>query len=65
MKSIEQLDKSIIKETKHERIIRLTGFDSTLCPKCMKGRMIIIEEIPRIRSPDTNLPVLLLSKLNS
>ena len=40
------------KETPQERLKRLTGFDVYQCPKCKKGRMRVIREIPRIRSPD-------------
>lgn len=39
------------KETAAERIKRLTGFDICLCPFCKKGRMKIVEVVPRIRSP--------------
>ena len=39
------------KETTLERIKRLTGFDIGKCPKCKNGRMHIIGELPRIRSP--------------
>ena len=40
------------KETSQERLKRLTGFDVYQCPECKKGRMRVIREIPRIRSPD-------------
>ncbi len=59
--SIEELDKAKEKETKAERIIRLTGFDSSQCPKCKKGKMCLIEELPRIRSPAGQLPSIFLS----
>ena len=39
------------KETSQEQIKRLTGFDIGQCPKCKKGRMIVVRELPRIRSP--------------
>jgi len=39
------------KETSQERIKRLTGFDIGQCPKCKKGRMVVVRELPRIRSP--------------
>ncbi|RUT79996.1 IS91 family transposase [Ancylomarina longa] len=39
------------KETKLEHIKRLTGFDIGKCPKCKHGRMHIVGELPRIRSP--------------
>ena len=38
-------------ETSQERIKRLTGFDIAQCPKCKTGRMVIVRELPRIRSP--------------
>ena len=41
------------KETSQERLKRLTGFDADLCPFCKKGRMHIVRELPRIRSPDS------------
>ncbi len=58
---IEDIVKVQEKETKAEMIIRLTGFDSKQCPKCKKGKMIVIEEFPRIRSPAGHLPSILLS----
>lgn len=39
------------KETTIERIKRLTGFDIGKCPKCKNGRMQVVRELPRIRSP--------------
>lgn len=39
------------KETVQERLKRLTGFDIYQCPACKKGKMHIIRELPRIRSP--------------
>ncbi|MBU1579266.1 MAG: IS91 family transposase [Bacteroidetes bacterium] len=38
-------------ETNLQRLERLTGFNPCLCPVCKKGRMIIVRELPRIRSP--------------
>lgn len=49
--SIIEKENSRQKETSQERIKRLTGFDIGQCPKCKKGRMIIMRELPRIRSP--------------
>jgi hypothetical protein len=40
-----------IKETRQERIVRLTGFDSRICPVCKKGFMHTIELLPKIRAP--------------
>ncbi len=39
------------KETTIARIKRLTGFDIGKCPKCKNGRVHIVRELPRIRSP--------------
>lgn len=38
-------------ETMLERLERLTGVNPCLCPVCKTGRMIIVKELPRIRSP--------------
>jgi hypothetical protein len=38
-------------ETSQQRFERLTGVDPCLCPACKTGRMVIIRELPRIRSP--------------
>jgi hypothetical protein len=38
-------------ETNLERFKRLTGVDPCLCPRCKTGRMVIVRELPRIRSP--------------
>ena len=51
------------KETSQERIKRLTGFDIGQCPRCKKGRMIIVLELPRIRSPGYSLQQLIHSFL--
>jgi len=40
-----------VKETRKERIVRLTGFDYNLCPVCKKGCMHTIELLPKIREP--------------
>lgn len=37
-----------IKETISEIMLRLTGKDITCCPKCRKGKMIIIRKLPRL-----------------
>ncbi len=60
---IEQLTCPTEKETPVERLKRLTGFDPRKCPVCKKGNMVVIRELPRIRSPASHLPTLLLSKL--
>lgn len=41
-------------ETNAERFQRLTGVNPCLCPVCKTGRMVIIRELPRIRSPACN-----------
>lgn len=38
-------------ETNIERFERLTGINPCLCPVCKTGRMVIVRELPRIRSP--------------
>ena len=38
-------------ETRQERIVRLTGFDSSMCPVCKTGFMHTIELLPKIRAP--------------
>lgn len=47
------------KETSIERIKRLTGFDIGKCPKCKNGRMQVVRELPRIRSPSRPVQQLL------
>jgi hypothetical protein len=44
-----------IKETRQERIVRLTGFDSRICPVCKTGFMYTIELLPKIRAPSNVL----------
>ena len=40
-----------VTETRQERIARLTGFDSRICPVCKTGFMHAIELLPKIRAP--------------
>jgi len=61
--TIEEKTERKHKETSQELIKRLTGFDVLQCPVCKKGKMIVIRELPRIRSPNSNLPELLKSIL--
>jgi hypothetical protein len=42
---------TIVKETRQERIVRLTGFDLSLCPLCKTGIMQTKELLPKIRAP--------------
>jgi len=42
-------------ETNLQRFQRLTGINPCLCPVCRSGRMMVIKELPRIRSPDRSL----------
>ena len=37
---------------RHQRTIRLTGFDHCRCPNCKIGTLHLAELLPRIRSPD-------------
>ncbi len=62
--TIEKIEKkSKPKETAQESIQRITGHDVRQCPVCKKGIMRKIRELPRIRSPNNDLPSLLLAKL--
>ncbi len=38
-------------ETRLQRFERLTGYNPCQCTVCKKGRMIVLRELPRIRSP--------------
>ena len=49
--SNEPKEKSQPPETKLQRFERLTGVNICLCPVCKTGRMITVNELPRIRSP--------------
>jgi hypothetical protein len=40
-----------VPETKTERIKRLTGYDMFLCPLCKIGKLLLVEIIPKARSP--------------
>lgn len=51
------------KETVREAIKRLAGIDLSLCPACKTGTMVKVRELPRIRSPASHLPSLLLASL--
>ncbi|MDB4335137.1 IS91 family transposase [bacterium] len=50
-------------ETTIERIKRLTGFDIGKCPKCKTGRMHIVRELPRARSPSRPIKQLIVALL--
>lgn len=41
-------------ETNVERFARLTGVNPCLCPVCKTGKMVVLRELPRIRSPVGN-----------
>lgn len=41
-------------ETNIERFERLTGVNLCICPVCKNGRMVVLRELPRIRSPAWN-----------
>jgi hypothetical protein len=41
-------------ETNVERFARLTGVNPCLCPVCKTGKMVVLRELPRIRSPGGN-----------
>jgi len=38
-------------ETRLQRFERLTGMDPCQCPVCKTGRMVVVRELPKIRSP--------------
>lgn len=42
-------------ETALERLERLTGINPCLCPVCKTGRMVVVRELPRVRSPSVFL----------
>jgi len=42
-------------ETSVERMERLTGINPCICPVCKTGRMVVVRDLPRIRSPDWSL----------
>jgi hypothetical protein len=48
---IDALIKQQKSETNQQRVERLTGVNPCICPVCKTGRMVIIAELPRIRSP--------------
>ncbi len=62
-KVTRQTESRIISETRTERMERLTGFNPGKCPKCGQLTMQSVREIPRIRSPATHLPSLLVASL--
>jgi hypothetical protein len=47
----EKLKTVLVKETPQQRINRLMQFDVYQCPYCKKGRMQVVEILPKIRSP--------------
>lgn len=51
----KRLSNKKVNETSQERIKRLTGFDIGKCPKCKRGRMYIVKQLPRIRSPSQSV----------
>ena len=48
------LKKQQAPETNLERFARLTGINPCLCPVCKTGKMVVLRELPRIRSPAGN-----------
>jgi hypothetical protein len=62
--TIEDIEKkSKPKESAQQSIHRIIGRDVRQCHVCKKGIMRRIRELPRIRSPNRNLPSLLFAKL--
>lgn len=63
--TIETIQKKIKpRETAQQVILRITKFNVCKCPICKKGNMKSIRVLPRIRSPNNDIPNLLVSKLN-
>ena len=60
----EKTDFDKLMEGKHSKIEFSEIQHNYCCPHCKTGRMIVVEEFPRIRSPAGHLPTLLLSMLN-
>lgn len=48
---VRRISKKNPNENIQQRLKRLTGFDMCICPVCKKGKMQVVEVIPRIRSP--------------
>jgi hypothetical protein len=42
-------------ETNLQKLVRLTGINPCICPVCKTGRMVVVRELTRIRSPDWSL----------
>ncbi len=61
--SIDKLISIVQPETSAQRILRLTGWDVTLCPHCQKGHMHTIKTVPRIRSPARTYDAMLMAEL--
>jgi len=38
-------------ETNLQKLVRLTGIDPCICPVCKTCRMVVVRELPRVRSP--------------
>jgi hypothetical protein len=62
--SPEKSSFDILLEEKDRAEKQVPATNTHCCPICKKGRMVVIKELPRIRSPSGHLPTLLLSKLN-
>lgn len=54
----------LIEEKKKEILLEQQRLKANCCPFCKKGRMIVVEDLPRIRSPSGHLPSILFSMLN-
>ena len=51
IKPVSKDQKTVAKETVQQRFLRLTGHDVCQCPFCKKGKMKVVEALPKIRSP--------------
>ena len=52
-----------LREEKESFLVANKTDETHTCPFCKKGRMIVMQELPRIRSPAGHLPTLLNSYL--
>jgi len=51
IKPLSKEQKAVAREAVQQRLLRLTGYDVYQCPFCKKGKMKIVEVLPKIRSP--------------
>ena len=54
----------LLEQRKKEIALEIEKLNANCCPFCKQGKMIMVEELPKIRSPAGHLPTILLSMLN-